>query len=623
MTSEPRHTNRLINEKSPYLLQHAHNPVDWHPWGSEAFQTARSQDKPIFLSIGYATCHWCHVMERESFEDEPTAELMNQVFVCIKVDREERPDLDTVYMIACQLMNHQGGWPLNLLLTPEGKPFFAATYLPRASGFGRMGMRDLTRRVDQLWRERRQDLVEASESLTHSLLQACTQNPPTGAVGPDIGKEHLLAAYSELLSHFDSMHGGFGEAPKFPSPHNLLFLLSLKNRPEAQQALHMVEKTLVSMRRGGIFDHVGHGFHRYSTDAHWLLPHFEKMLYDQAMLALAYLAAFQVTGRKDLGATAQEIFTYVLRDLLSPEGAFYSAEDADSEGEEGKFYVFTLEEMREALDQDSELATTLFNCTQEGNFKDESTGKLTGANIPHLSRPLEDVARLMGQPVDVLAQRMEEARGRLFTARERRHRPLLDDKVLTDWNGLMIAALARGAQCFPESRYLRDATRAADFVLRNLRGAPMPGIGGARPLLHRYREGQAGLPAHLDDYAFLCWGLLELHVAGGKEDYLGPALELCDLMLHLFWDQENGGLYMTSPVTGESLICRPKEMHDGALPSGNGVAALVLHRLSRLASRPDLEDKARRLRAWALPILARHPSAHTFMLLAAAEAGEP
>ncbi len=615
-----RPPNRLIHEKSPYLLQHAHNPVDWRPWGGEALQAAREQDKPIFLSIGYATCHWCHVMERESFEHEETAAAMNQAFICVKVDREERPDLDSVYMTACQLMSNQGGWPLNVLLTPEAKPFFAVTYLPREGGFGRMGVGELARRVSRLWKEQRRDILDAAESLTQSLLKACRQEPGGGEAVSDIDRSLLLAGYRELRSRFDPQHGGFGEAPKFPTPHNLLFLLHLAGDPEAPEALAMVEKTLTAMRLGGIFDHVGFGFHRYSTDTRWLLPHFEKMLYDQALLALACIEAHQATGSDVFRRTAEEVFTYVLRDLVSPEGAFCSAEDADSEGEEGRFYVFTLEEARQALDQDADLATTLFNCTPEGNFRDEASGKHTGANILHLGTPLEHTAKVLGQAPRTLAARMEQARQRLFAMRERRPRPLLDDKILTDWNGLMIAALARAARCFPGTRYLRDATRAAEFILRRLRGEiPRGETLQTRPLLHRYRENCAGLPAHLDDYAFFCWGLVELHLAGAGQAYLDTALELCGLMLELFWDKEGSGFFMTSPRTGEELICRPKELHDAALPSGNAVAVLVLQRLARLTGRDDLHATARKLRAWAAPMVARFPGAHTFLLAAVAE----
>jgi len=621
-------TNRLIHEKSPYLLQHARNPVDWRPWGEEAFQAAREQDKPLLVSIGYATCHWCHVMERESFEDHAIATLLNEAFINVKVDREERPDIDTVYMTACQIMSGRGGWPLNVLLTPEGKPFFTFTYLPRESGMGRLGMLELPPRVMQLWRERRDELLQSAEEVTRSLRQACQEgfrDQDEAGPGKDIGPEIQLKALKEFQARFDAEHGGFGQAPKFPMPHVLLFLLRLaKAHPqEAQGAVDMVQATLRGMRLGGIFDHVGFGFHRYATDAQWLLPHFEKMLYDQAMLAMAYLDGFEATGREEHLRTVEEVFTYVLRDLLSPEGAFFCAEDADSEGEEGKFYVFSLQEARDVLDRNADLAVDVLNFEEQGNFQDEATAERTGANIPHLKAPLEELARRLGQAPKDLAARFDMAREALFAARDRRPRPLLDDKILTDWNGLMIAALARGAQVMPDSRYLRDATRAADFILEHLRGEALDGgKSNTSILLHRYRDGQAAIPGMQQDYAFFCWGLVELHKAGGGERYLRAAVELCDLMLELFWDAENQGLFMTSPRTGEELICRPKEIFDGALPSGNAVAALVLERLGRQASRDDLRQRAAEIRRAAARTAASHPGAHAFLLHAALESAQ-
>ena len=617
--------NRLQREKSPYLLQHAHNPVDWHPWGAEAFTLARQQDKPLFVSIGYSTCHWCHVMERESFENDQVAALMNQAFINVKVDREERPDIDTVYMTACQLMNQQGGWPLNVLLTPEGEPFFSLTYIPRESVFGRMGMLDLVPRVRELWTTRRSELLDAAQNVTNALTQACNQTSPASGIELDaqldIDAEILQKGYQEYVEHFDAQHGGFGQAPKFPTPNALLFLLSLRQRTNAPKALEMVEKTLQGLRLGGIFDHVGYGFHRYSTDTRWLLPHFEKMLYDQALLAMTYVACHQTTQNDFYGRVAEEIFTYVLRDLLSPEGAFYCAEDADSEGEEGRFYVFTLREVREALGEDAHLAADLFNCVAEGNFHDEATGAVTGKNIIHLSASLEEMAQRLRTPPDDLAQRLEHARRQLFALREKRPRPLLDDKILTDWNGLMIAALARGAQLPKGGRYLRHASRAADFILRNMSGAPLPAdASGTRTLLHRYREGEAALPALQQDYAFFCWGLMEIYLAGGESRYLHTALELCDAMIELFWDAEKGGFFMTSPRLGDELICRPKDYYDGALPSGNAVAAMVLAKLGRLSGRKDLVDRAMHLRRSVRPLVKLHPGTHAFMLLATASA---
>ena len=385
--SEPT-ANRLIREKSPYLLQHAYNPVDWYAWGDEAFEKARKEDKPIFLSIGYSTCHWCHVMEHESFEDAEVARLMNEAFVSIKVDREERPDLDHVYMTVCQMMTGAGGWPLNVILTPDRKPFFAGTYFPKESRFGRLGMVDLAPRIKELWRTQREEVLQSAGKVMLALRQV-----PDSSPGHVPGRGVLDSAYEQLAERFDPVQGGFSQAPKFPTPHNMLFLLRYWKRTGKARALEMVEKTLQAMRRGGIYDHVGFGFHRYSTDAEWLVPHFEKMLYDQAMLAMVYTEAYQATGKLEYAKTAQEIFAYVLRDMTAPNGGFYSAEDADSEGVEGKFYVWNLEEIDRVLDPDeADLVKRVFNAKSSGNFEEEATGRLTGSNILHLKSSVSEVA---------------------------------------------------------------------------------------------------------------------------------------------------------------------------------------------------------------------------------------
>ncbi|HET6347968.1 MAG TPA: thioredoxin domain-containing protein, partial [Candidatus Krumholzibacteria bacterium] len=417
--------NRLAREKSPYLLQHAHNPVDWFPWGDEAFNEARARDCPVFLSIGYSTCHWCHVMERESFENDEIAALMNAAFVCVKVDREERPDVDHVYMTACQMMTGSGGWPLSILITPDRRPFFAATYIPPAA------MRSFIPRVQAAWRDERENLLSDAGRIGEALARAMH----TGRSSID-ALDVMRRAYHELAGRFDSTHGGFGGRPKFPSPHTLLFLLRYWKRSGDSGALDMVEKTLERMRRGGICDQVGYGFHRYSTDADWLLPHFEKMLYDQAMMLLAYTEAFQATGRVDFKQAALEIAEYVMRDLSAPEGGFFSAEDADSEGEEGKFYVWTRAELDALLGEDAPLASAYFGVEDEGNFHDEASGRRSGANILFLPRPADEAARAAGLAPDALHERIERIRQRLLTARSQRVRPHLDDKVLVDWNGL-------------------------------------------------------------------------------------------------------------------------------------------------------------------------------------------
>ena len=438
--------NGLINEKSPYLLQHATNPVDWHPWGDEAFEKARKEDKPIFLSIGYSTCHWCHVMERESFEDEEAAALLNDAFVSIKVDREERPDIDGIYMAVCQMLSGRGGWPLTILMTPDRKPFFAATYIPKTGRFGRPGLMELIPQVKILWETKKAEIVGSADQIVARLMEVSSVES-----GEALGEQVLRSGYENLAQQFDGRHGGFGSAPKFPTPHNFLFLLRYARRTGGGHALEMVEKTLQAMRLGGIYDHVGFGFHRYSTDPMWLVPHFEKMLYDQAMLAMAYTEAYQLTHNEEYARTAQEIFTYVLRDMTSEQGGFFSAEDADSEGEEGKFYLWSESEMEQLLGkEDARLMATIFNTQPAGNFVDEASGHRGGGNILHLTQPLGELAPTLGLTPDELAARAEAARKTLFKAREARVHPSKDDKVLTDWNGLMIAAMARGAQVFEE-----------------------------------------------------------------------------------------------------------------------------------------------------------------------------
>ena len=575
--------NRLIKETSPYLLQHAHNPVDWYPWEPEAFEKARKENKPIFLSIGYSTCHWCHVMAHESFENPEVARLMNELFVSIKVDREERPDLDSVYMTLCQMITGSGGWPLNIIMTPDRKPFFATTYIPREGRFGLTGMLELIPRIKALWTTQQSEVLSASNRIT-AALQQMSQD----ASGEELDKSTLELAYEQLAQLFEEQHAGFGNAPKFPTPHNLFFLLRYWKRTGDKRALEMVEKTLQAMRRGGIYDHLGFGLHRYSTDSQWLVPHFEKMLYDQAMLAMAYTEAYQATGKEEYGRTAREIFAYILRDMTAPEGGFYSAEDADSEGEEGKFYLWTQEEIQQVLESEkADLIAKVFNIEQDGNFLEQATGKRTGRNILHLGKSLGELASDLKLSQQDLQKRLDPILHKLFVCREKRIHPLKDDKILTDWNGLMIAALAKGAQAFDKPRYAEAAQPAADFVLKNMR----------KPdgrLLHRYRDGQAGIAANLDDYAFLIWGLIELYEAIFDVSYLKVALELNNAMLKHFWDDEGDGFYLT-PDDGESLFIRKKEIYDSAIPSGNSVAMLNLLRLGRVTANPNLEEEAAKI----------------------------
>ncbi len=572
--------NRLIHEKSPYLLAHARQPVDWYPWGDEAFERAKALDRPVFVSIGYATCHWCHVMAHESFEDPEIAQLLNETFVCVKVDREERPDVDQVYMTVCQLLTGSGGWPLTVIMTPDRRPFFAGTYFPKESRFGATGMRDLVPRIAAMWRERRTSLVEAADEVTASLAQAAG-TPAEGDVDPAI----LDRAYEALRIQFDSVHGGFGQAPKFPTPHHLLFLLRRWRRTGEPHALEMVERTLAAIRRGGVYDQLGYGVHRYSTDARWLVPHFEKMLYDQALFVLACVEVFQATGKSTYRHTAEETITYMLRELLSPDGAFFSAQDADTEGEEGKFYLWTKDEIDRALPpEEAEVFNQVFRVKTGGNFIDPVHPEQRGKNILYRAMTVEDAAAGLGRPAREVAILISAARERLFTVRNGRVRPAVDDKVLASWNGLAIAALASAGRAFSHAPYIDAAVRALDAVLARLRTPD-------NRLLHRYRDGEAGIAGLAEDYAYLVWGLLEVYEATFDPFRLATAKALMDRMVTDFWDDGNGGFFSATAETTDLLV-RQKEVFDGAYPSANSAAYLDLLRLARLLGDPAYEERA-------------------------------
>ncbi|UQZ32177.1 hypothetical protein C2I18_00580 [Paenibacillus sp. PK3_47] len=594
--------NRLANEKSPYLLQHAHNPVDWYPWGDEAFAKAKSENKPVFLSIGYSTCHWCHVMERESFEDQEVAELLNNNYVAIKVDREERPDIDALYMSVCQALTGSGGWPLTVLLTPDKKPFYAGTYFPKRRMFGRIGLMDVLEQIHSKWQQDGAALEKLGDELLEDLQALDRKNAQSAEPGAIPGEELLHAAYEEYRSQFDEEYGGFGSAPKFPTPHNLSFLLAYSEAYKQPDALRMVEKTLEAMFQGGMYDHIGFGFSRYSTDREWLVPHFEKMLYDNALLAITYLEAFQLTGKPLYAEIAEKIFTYVKRDMTSAEGAFYCAEDADSEGVEGKFYVFTREEIEEALGlEDMHSYCNVYGITPEGNFE--------GANIPNLLKGLpEDIAESLGMNPLGLKTRMEEWREKLFAYREQRIHPSKDDKVLTSWNGLMIAALAKGAKALQQPEYAKAAGAAADFIWDKLRRED-------GRLLARYRDGESAIPAYVDDYAFMIWGLTELYEATGQALYLERALVLKDGLLELFHDQDGGGFHFTGH-DGEPLPIRSKEWYDGAIPSGNSVAARMLWKLSVITQDVELKAIAERTAAVLASAASEYPPGYSMYLQA-------
>ena len=518
-------TNSLINEKSPYLLQHAHNPVNWFPWGEEALNNARDEDKPIFLSIGYSTCHWCHVMERESFEDAETAALINKSFIAIKVDREERPDIDGIYMSACQMLTGSGGWPLTIIMTPDKKPFFAGTYFPKNDRFGKSGLLTLIPKVMNLWNNRRQDVLNSANEISEAIKLSSNTNP-----GDKTGEELFHKAFTECKKRYDPEFGGFGSAPKFPTPHNLTFLLRYWKRYKDNSALDMVENTLTKMRLGGIYDHIGFGFHRYSTDQQWLVPHFEKMLYDQALLVPVYLETYQATNKAIFLETAEEILSYVMREMTSPKGGFYSAEDADSEGEEGIFYLWTEAEIIKLLQQDADIAIKIFNVNEAGNRTDHVSGDESKTNILHLEKTVEDFADEIGLPIGIIKERLKNIRKLLFDQRKHRIHPFKDDKILTDWNSLMITAFSKAAQVTGNEVYTAFAKTAADFISEYL-------IDESGNLFHRHRDGESSIPGNLDDYAFYIQALMDLYESSFSIDNLDDAKYLLDIAIKDFWDE--------------------------------------------------------------------------------------
>ncbi|MFX1605784.1 MAG: thioredoxin domain-containing protein, partial [Promethearchaeota archaeon] len=591
--------NRLSQEKSPYLLQHKENPVDWYPWGDEAFDKAKREDKPVFLSIGYSTCHWCHVMAHESFEDDEVARLMNDTFVNIKVDREERPDIDGVYMEVAQMMTGRGGWPLTIIMTSDKKPFFAATYIPKESRYNMLGMKDLVPRIKDLWETDQANIGDVIGRIEEALSESNTAGEQN-----DFTLDDVDLAFSHLSQRFDEKRGGFGSAPKFPSPHNLMLILRYWKRTGDDWALHMVEKTLQAMRLGGIWDHIGYGFHRYSTDAEWLLPHFEKMLYDQASLMMAYTEAYQITKNEEYAEVVRNIFEYVTRDLVGPEGAFYSAENADSEGVEGKFYTWTKSGIEDVLKEDvARIFLQMYNIHEEGNFEDETTHRKIGLNIPHLSESDNIDTEMSRGEVEIL---LGKARTDLFIHRERRVRPSLDDKILTDWNGFMIAALAKAAVTLDDEKFVDVAENALSFILEKM-------LDEKQNLFHRYKEGDVAIGAFLDDYAYLVWALIEMYEATFKPEYLELGKNLTLDLLEKFWDEEDGGFFFTS-VDSEELLVRKKDAYDGAMPSGNSVAALNLIRLARFLGEPLFEEKAADTIKAFSGIFPRAPSGFSMML---------
>ena len=576
MTDTSRQPNRLIHESSPYLKQHAYNPVDWFPWGEEALAKAKDLDRPIFLSIGYSACHWCHVMEHESFEDPEVGKLLSEHFISIKVDREERPDLDQIYMTAVQLLTQRGGWPMSMFLTPDLEPFYGGTYFPPTDRYGMPSFKKLVAGLADAWKNRRSEIASNATQITAGVQESMKLEGGDG----ELSAELLRGAGKMLQRAFDSRFGGFGQAPKFPHPMELRLLLRIAKRFDDESALGMVTKTLDEMARGGIYDQLGGGFHRYSTDERWLAPHFEKMLYDNALLSVAYLEAYQVTSNDFYRETIEETLAYVTREMTSTDGAFFSTQDADSEGVEGKFFVWTRAELEKLLgSDDARLFASIYDVTPQGNWE--------GHNILHLARTLDTDAKMLGLPLDELKTRLQACKAKLLTARSRRIWPGRDEKILTSWNALMISAFAKAAQVLEEPDYAQAAVRAADFLLTTMR----------REDGRLYRTTFAGmtpkLNAYLEDYAYLIDALVTLYETTFEPRWIASALSLSKVMIEQFWDDAEGGFFYTGK-DHESLIARNKDPHDNATPSGNSMAVSGLLRLAKLTGNADLFDKATR-----------------------------
>ena len=621
MTDAPtQHTNRLIDETSPYLLQHAHNPVDWYPWGEEAFARARKENKPIFLSIGYSSCHWCHVMERESFENEETAAYLNEHFISIKVDREERPDVDEVYMNAVMMMTGRGGWPMSVFLTPDRKPFYGGTYFPPESKYGMPGFGDLLASITDLYTNQPDKIANSVDRLHTAMTERADQVAGQTADGklPN-GAEVIAAAATDLGYRVDERWGGFGRAPKFPNSPAISVLLRHYARTGNARSLEVAEKTLEMMARGGMYDQVGGGFHRYSVDAIWLVPHFEKMLYDNAQLADVYLDAWRATGKDFYRRVAVETLDYILDDMTSPGGGFYSARDADSEGEEGKFYVWSKEEIGKVLgEEDAEVFNQVYDVSDEGNFE--------GHNILFLPKPIDEVASKLETSTDDLLARLERTKQKLLKIRSKRVPPLRDDKILTDWNALMVSAFANGAQTLGEERFVEAARRAGRFLLDELRddkGRLFHVTGGSEG------KGEARVPGFLPDYSYTIDALIDLYEMDFDPDWLAAATELAGVMIDEFSDTEGGGFYMTADPaktkdTGDDLILRPKRWFDASVPSGASIAALALLRLSKLSEDGDKwRDAAESTLTAAAASLENAPTGTLAMAIAAGFAGGP
>ncbi|MBT3795780.1 thioredoxin domain-containing protein [bacterium] len=576
--------NKLVNENSPYLLQHSSNPVNWFPWGEEAFRVAKDKDLPVFLSIGYSTCHWCHVMEKESFEDEEVALILNKNFISIKVDREQRPDLDSIYMSVCQMMTKRGGWPLTVILTPDKIPFFAGTYFPKNSTKGSVGLCEFLPKVREVWDEKREDVLKSCDSIYTSLKEVSNPNVPDSYVQ----KEDLKEIFESIKDFYDEKYGGFGEAPKFPSPQNMIFLSKFYKSFNEKDAMRMVEQTLTSMRLGGIFDHVGFGFHRYSTDIKWLVPHFEKMLYDQGMILESLAEAYSLSFKDLFRETSEEIYLYVNEVLKSKDGGFFSAEDADSEGQEGAFYTWELEEIRGILTKDeSAFFEHLYGIEQEGNFNEEVSSARNGKNIIYLKDELETFSSIFSIDHKSIKEESDRIKQKLKIARNKRIRPSLDDKILTDWNSLMISALSKSSIVFRQEKYLSLAINSFEFIINNM-------VKKDSTLFHCIRDNNASIEGMIDDYAFLTKACVDLYEATLDPTILETGLKICEKMIELFWDN-NKGLFYATPESSLDVIVRQKNLLDGAIPSGNSVALFGLIKIGGYCNNLLISEKANKL----------------------------
>ena len=595
-TQTTRIPNKLSNEKSPYLLQHQFNPVNWYPWGEEAFEKAKKENKPIFLSIGYSTCHWCHVMAHECFEDEEVATLLNEAFISIKVDKEERPDIDTVYMTICQFTTGHGGWPLTILMTPDQKPFYAATYIPKQTRYGMLGLMDLLGQVANDWQSRQDDLVNTGNQIADIMRRSFEEKSNMDAPSKDL----ISLAVTQLEQNFDHDFGGFGNEPKFPSPHNLMFLLRYGTLEANEQALFIVENTLKNMYRGGIYDHIGYGFSRYSTDAKWLVPHFEKMLYDNALLTTAFLEAYQYTKNPLYRTVAEQVLEYIKREMTDKEGGFYCAQDADSEGIEGKYYVFKTDEINDILkhEEDVSFFCNYFDITKEGNFE--------GASIPNL---------IKNNDLKLENEKLTRLCNKVYTYRLNRSQLHKDDKILTSWNALMIQAYAKAAVILQKDEYADIAKRAVEFINRRL--TDPNGL-----LYVRYREDNAAFFGNLDDYAFYAMALLSVYEATFDIEYLKKAMDITEKMITLFWDDKCSGFFLNAS-DAEQLLYRPKDVYDGAIPSGNSVAGYVLQKLAHITADKKYQQYADRQLSFLAGQIKDYPAGHCFALIALLQALYP